>query len=84
MGGQGCYQTRSMRRRFWTVVALCAVLATGGACGGAPKGLGDGGVYRDGPVAFRVAAPPSGWRRIDVTVIDVIRRGWGPPRSSPA
>ena len=57
-----------MRSGFPIVVALCGSVAVGaGACGGAQRGLGDGGVYRDGPVAFRIGSAPSGWRRIDVS-----------------
>jgi len=42
---------------------LCLSFALG--CGGSQKSF-DGAVYRNGPVAFRVPAPPSGWRRVEL------------------
>ncbi len=45
--------------------ALVALLAA--ACGGAAHGSFDGGVYRDGPIAFRLPPVPPSWRRIDAT-----------------
>lgn len=37
------------------------------ACGSAnPSGTFEAGVYKRGKIAFRVAEPPSGWRRVDV------------------
>jgi hypothetical protein len=35
------------------------------ACGGSGPSF-DGNVYRKGPIAFEVPAPPPGWRRIEV------------------
>lgn len=55
--------SRSLAR---AVVALAAVLSV--ACGGGGgRGALEHGVYRDGPVAFRIPEVPATWRRVDVT-----------------
>lgn len=55
--------SRSLARAFALSAAVLAV-----ACGGgAGRGALERGVYRDGPVAFRIPEVPSTWRRVDVT-----------------
>jgi hypothetical protein len=46
---------------------LLACAAYVAACSGArSRGSYDGSVYRDGPIAFQLPAPPASWRRIEV------------------
>ncbi len=52
----------SSRARFPRVLAVFATVV---GCGG-PQKTFDNGVYRDGRVSFRVAAPPASWQRVDV------------------
>jgi len=52
-------------RLLAAAIALSAVVA--GCATGRGHGSYDGSVYRDGPVAFQLPAPPAGWRRVEVT-----------------
>ena len=52
-----------MSRLSGALIAAAALLV---ACA-APRRSFDGAVYRDGAVAFRIGAVPSGWRSVDVT-----------------
>ena len=45
---------------------LAALVALAAACGG-PARTFDGEVYRAGPVAFRMAPAPGGWRAVEVS-----------------
>jgi hypothetical protein len=56
----------SERAESRRVVGIAAfALGAVGACGGAGAHF-DGGVYRDGPVAFHVGAVPAGWTPVHV------------------
>src|SRR5262245_43373639 len=49
-----------------SISALGAVEWAGVACGGGrSRGSFESGIYRNGPIAFRVPEPPQGWRRIE-------------------
>jgi len=47
----------------WLAWSACLSFALG--CGGSHRSF-DGSIYRSGQVAFRVEAPPSGWRQIQL------------------
>jgi hypothetical protein len=56
------------RRSVLAALVLPGMATSGGAlaCGGKTRGTFDGGVYTNGPIAFRLPEPPAGWRRINV------------------
>ena len=61
--------TRHLGRGVLRVLAPFALVVCTGlyGCGsGNSRGSFDAGVYRNGPVAFRLPDLPSGWRRLDV------------------
>lgn len=62
---QGCdvRRDRTARRLAGVVIAAASVLV---GCGAHGRSF-EGGVFKDGPVAFRVGDVPSSWRRVDVT-----------------
>jgi hypothetical protein len=58
-----------------SITAIATVMAAAiGACGGAAGRSFDGSVYRDGPIAFQVAAVPSGWRVVEVSAASLAYR----------
>ncbi len=54
-----------MRRHLALLGTVALIMLT--ACGGSKgKGSFDGTIYKNGPVAFQVPAPPAEWRRVEV------------------
>lgn len=54
------------RTAFRRTAALLGVVASLVGCGAHGRSF-EGGIFKDGPVAFRVGEVPSSWRRVDVT-----------------
>ena len=52
-----------MRVSSALALLMAAIIACGGSKG---RGTFEGGVYREGPIAFAVPPAPAGWRAIDV------------------
>jgi hypothetical protein len=52
---------------FAIAIAFAHVGGSTLGCGGAAARSFDGTTYRDGPVAFQIAAVPSSWRAVEVT-----------------
>jgi hypothetical protein len=67
--GRVTHTTRASEGRaaIFTRLAGTAGAALLLACGGPPKKSFDGGVYRDGVVAFQVPPAPPAWRSVSVT-----------------
>jgi hypothetical protein len=60
----GTFPDESDRVSFVTIVGVPILALLLGGCGAA--GTLSGGVYRDGPLAFRIGPLPSEWRRVQV------------------
>jgi hypothetical protein len=54
---------RGKMRVFAALLFTTAILACGAS---KARGTFEGGVYREGPIAFQLPAAPAGWRAIDV------------------
>ncbi len=50
-----------------SLALLAALAAAVSGCGAGAGRSFDGSVYRQGPVAFQIPPPPSGWRSVEVT-----------------
>lgn len=57
-----------------SIVSISVTAAAIASCGGGAGRSFDGSVYRDGPIAFQVAAVPPGWRVVEVTAATLAYR----------
>ena len=66
--------TRASGALIASIVSISVTAAAIASCGGGAGRSFDGSVYRDGPIAFQVAAVPPGWRVVEVTAATLAYR----------